>query len=77
MQRSRKIKDVKMNIHAETKKVIQHEVGDSIQTVGIAKGEVGFSRQNLTESEKGKSEKRLFRVRDLTELRKAASGSAT
>ena len=72
------IEDVKKKIHARTRKMLWHGMGNFVWASGGGRGKVGGSRKKFSEGEKRAERRvRLFRSRGSAELSEVASCSAT
>ena len=78
MPRPGKTEDVKKKIHARTRKVLYHGIGNFVWTSGSGRGEIGGSHKKFSETERrAKGQMRLHRACGFGKLREVAPGSAT
>ena len=78
IQRSGEIENVKKKIHARTRKMFQHEIGNFVWANGSGQGEVGGScKKFIGRERRAEGRMTLFQAHGMVELREVASGSAT
>ena len=78
MRSPEKIENVKKKIHAITRKMLQHGIGNFLWVGGSGRGKVGGSRIKFSGGERrAEGRVRLLRTRGSVELREVAYGFAT
>ena len=78
ISRPGEIEDVKKKIHARTRKVLYHGIGNFVWVSGNEQGKVDGGCKKFSGGEgKAKGRVKLLRARGSAELEKVASGSAT